>query len=167
MQARMNRRTWRHRSKRCPLSHVFSAQGLAVRVDDGAYPLDDGQTQEGKTVSITCVYYLYGRLWSGHTMKMEFLKYGMISPVAERATLSQNFNYPSKYYFTEVEEGAYATRLEIKGRSNSRQQYFPCWVTCTSCFACTSYLTPFISSTILCDQYRTVCPYAWAGIHLN
>lgn len=98
---------------------------VAIRVNDGAYPLDDGQTQEGKTVSITCVYYLYGKLWFEHDMEMEFEKYGMISPVASRTVLSKTFNEPSKYSLTRVMEGAYATRLEIKGGSNSRKQYFP------------------------------------------
>ena len=86
-----------------------------MTVDDGASPLDDGQTQEGKTVSITCVYELDVTLEFDHTMKMEFEKDGVMSPVATRADLSGSFNDPSRYSITKVTGGAYATKFEIKG----------------------------------------------------
>ena len=97
---------------------------VAVRVDDGACPIGDGQTQEGKTVSITCVYNIDVPLEFEHKTKMKFEKYGLSSLVAIKTGLSETFSNPSKYYITEVKEGAYATRLDIRGESNSRQQCF-------------------------------------------
>lgn len=101
----------------CTTVHVVSAQNwsVAIRANDGVSPFDDGQTQEGKTISITCVYNSDGLLWFQRPMIMEVEKYGVISPVATMTTLSETFNDPSKYSITRVVEGAYATKFEIKG----------------------------------------------------